>query len=143
MLDQEDAILLVRFRDGRRSWWCLPGGGVEEGETDAEAAMREIREETGYAELELGQLIWIRRDRGIFRGRAFDQMERIYVAHVPRFDPRHAGEGLPEHEVSDMRWWSTAELAATSDDLAPARLPTLLRELLELGPPSVPLDVGR
>ena len=38
---------MVRHHLGGVSWWCLPGGGIEEGETPAEAALRELAEETG------------------------------------------------------------------------------------------------
>jgi ADP-ribose pyrophosphatase YjhB (NUDIX family) len=42
---REGVILLPRHRSGDHEWWCLPGGAVEPGETDAEAALRELKEE--------------------------------------------------------------------------------------------------
>jgi 8-oxo-dGTP pyrophosphatase MutT (NUDIX family) len=36
---------MVRHRLDGEEWWCLPGGAIEEGETPAEAAVRELKEE--------------------------------------------------------------------------------------------------
>jgi len=46
--DQEGRLLLIRrANDPGRGLWSLPGGRVEPGETDNEALVREMREETG------------------------------------------------------------------------------------------------
>jgi len=44
---QEDAILLVLHRKGESRYYLLPGGGVEQGESEGEALERELLEETG------------------------------------------------------------------------------------------------
>jgi 8-oxo-dGTP pyrophosphatase MutT (NUDIX family) len=47
--DARQVLLVVMLgQDGRRRW-TLPKGGVEAGETHEEAAVREVREETGHA----------------------------------------------------------------------------------------------
>jgi ADP-ribose pyrophosphatase YjhB (NUDIX family) len=50
----EGQILLTKREDFEV--WCLPGGEVEEGESLAEAALREAKEETGL-EVELTRLV--------------------------------------------------------------------------------------
>jgi 8-oxo-dGTP diphosphatase len=43
---RDEAILMVQVCIGRSTWWTLPGGGVEAGESDEQAALRELQEET-------------------------------------------------------------------------------------------------
>ena len=53
----ETKILMVRHRHQGREYWTLPGGGLEDRETFAEAALREVKEETGV-DVELGEAIF-------------------------------------------------------------------------------------
>jgi len=43
---EEGRILLVRHEKEGRTYWVLPGGGVDYGETLEQAAVRELKEET-------------------------------------------------------------------------------------------------
>jgi 8-oxo-dGTP pyrophosphatase MutT (NUDIX family) len=40
-----DQLLMVRLHVAGETWWCLPGGAIETGETPEEAALRELQEE--------------------------------------------------------------------------------------------------
>ena len=55
---EDDRILLLNQDTDTGRTWSLPGGKVEEGETLAEALVREMREETGL-DVEPGRLLYV------------------------------------------------------------------------------------
>lgn len=55
---KEDHVLLVSLQPpGQRRWWHFPGGGIDEGESPEEAAVRELFEETGLRSAETKEYI--------------------------------------------------------------------------------------
>lgn len=141
VLDDEDRVLLYRFLSpaGHR-FWSLPGGGVEEGESLDDAIRRELREEVGLRDVELGPCVWTREHVFVWN-RVVDQRERFYLVRVDRHDPAPEVD-LFEEGVEDYRWWTLDELDAMTEDRAPSRLPELVRTLVEEGPPEEPVGAG-
>lgn len=58
IVDEQDRLLLALWNEGPTPRWTMPGGGVELDKSCEEAAIREVREETGY-EVTLGALLGI------------------------------------------------------------------------------------
>ncbi|HIU25201.1 MAG TPA: NUDIX hydrolase [Candidatus Copromorpha excrementigallinarum] len=57
ILDDTNRMLMVRQCHEGRDIWMVPGGAIEEGESSIDAAVREVKEETGL-DVEIGNLIW-------------------------------------------------------------------------------------
>ncbi|WP_106409561.1 NUDIX hydrolase [Streptomyces odonnellii] len=143
LLDPQDRILLLHgFEpdDPGDDWWFTPGGGLEGDESREEAAVRELAEETGITQVELGPVLWRRICSFPFDGRRWDQDEWYFLARTAQTET--SADGLTELElrsVAGLRWWTSAELLAARETVYPTRLAELLRTLLEEGPPDTPV----
>jgi ADP-ribose pyrophosphatase YjhB (NUDIX family) len=133
VIDPEGAVLLQQIEGdlGVRSW-ITPGGGLSPGESYEAAARRELAEEVGLRDLELGQWVWRRTSEFAFRGVWYRQHERFFVARAPRFIPDPSGlEDMEVGVVLDHRWWSVNEIESAHDVVFwPRRLAELLRPLV-------------
>jgi 8-oxo-dGTP pyrophosphatase MutT (NUDIX family) len=96
-------VLLISTQGGRR--WQLPKGHIEEGETSAQTAVREVREETGVTGRVVTQLPGVEYwyvERGLRRiHKTVDYFLLDYVSgDAADFDPQ---------EVSGASWFSWDE----------------------------------
>lgn len=147
VVDPDGRLLLLHCVDPARPdvrWWELPGGGVEAGEDEVSALVRELLEETGLEvdPAAVGPLLWTQDSTFQHRGRR----------HVARCHGRvvRAGSGpcspptLTDEErdtILGQRWWTDAELAAATERFFPRELPDLAVRVLAGTRVDQPFDV--
>jgi 8-oxo-dGTP pyrophosphatase MutT (NUDIX family) len=112
-------VLLVH-RPAPRSDWTIPKGKADPGETDAEAALREVEEEAGWRcalREPVGSVDYI------------DRLRRPKVAHYWVMEPLDDLGFAPNDEIDDRRWMSVEDaiaLATHDNDRAMLRKGHLL-----------------
>ena len=97
-------ILMLHYANEYDEWWIPPGGGVDPGESDEEALRRELREELGFEDFEIGPLLFERARFFLLEGGYGGQRNRVYLVRVPYFEARVVSE------ARDARWFTFEEL---------------------------------
>jgi 8-oxo-dGTP pyrophosphatase MutT (NUDIX family) len=146
LIDAQQRVLLLQYKagDGGEPFWITPGGGLEEGESHEDAARRELREEVGLSDTELGPWVWDRVHTFPWACRLLEQHERFYFCRIDQCDVC-ATEHTEDEKTFLLghRWWSLDELERASEvRFAPRAIATLLRQLLQDGPPAEPVKLG-
>lgn len=106
----ERQYLLLRSALTRRPVWEFPKGGIEEGESELEAAERELQEETGIGPRDFSVMPGFREiERYFFTRGAGDDRRLIHKQVVYFLAEWHRGEIEISREASRYLWASTTE----------------------------------
>ncbi len=136
MNDLEE-ILLIKHCDttpanpnhpDQLEYWVPPGGGVDDGETFEEAAIRELSEETGI-EIDHVEKCILTSDIDLyFSGEIVTQHEKFFLATITgRPTPTHSNIN-PGEPIADERWWKISEIESSSEVFFPTGLVKLIRD---------------
>jgi 8-oxo-dGTP diphosphatase len=105
---KDDAVLLIRRgAPPRKGEWSLPGGRIEWGETTAQAALRELGEETGVSARLVGLIDVV---DGIFRSRSQDEIWAHYVL-IDYAAAWESGDPQAGDDAAEARFFTLAEVA--------------------------------
>ena len=108
ILDENNRLLLQKRTDG--DWWCLPGGGVDPGDTFTSTAIREAWEETGLT-VEIVRLLGAYTDPEICS--VYPDGNRVQIASLAFLCRIIGGEMIESNEeTAELRWFGQEELPA-------------------------------
>lgn len=130
LVDGDGRVLLFRFDpDDRPPFWCTPGGALDPGESYAEAARRELLEETGI-DADPGPEV-ARRQVAFttIEGVEVDADERYFLVRVQEAaidTARHTA--LEQRVMTRWRWFTPQELAAHDEPYFPEDLADILAQ---------------
>ena len=125
----EDSIAADPNEPGRLAYWVPPGGGLNEGETFEEAAVREIFEETGLRVSGKAQQIYTL-EKPLRYGTELRLMHAQY--YLFPYDgecevaPCDAGEN-----ITDVRWWTLEDFGMSPEVFVPEGILDIFRSVLK------------
>lgn len=113
MLGDHGTVALVRNR--KDTLWFFPKGHVEQGETDEDAARREILEEAGIAGLELIDDLGSYVRPRIFKDGTYSAAELKEIHMFLFAAPLHT-ELAPSMEIEESKWVSLSHVSESLED---------------------------
>ncbi|WP_255211541.1 NUDIX hydrolase [Serratia ficaria] len=111
-----------------KSYWATPGGGVEQGGSYEQAAVRELQEETGMVRRDVGQPVAQRNfAMRLPNGEWVEAQEKFYVVRVSHREINTEGWSDEEKNViAEHDWWSADGLRTTDEMVYPQNIAEIL-----------------
>lgn len=126
--DPNLVALMARFNRGGKLEWCIPKGHLEGSETNEQAAVREVFEETGLeAEIvaSLGEVSY----QFIQDGAKISKTVHVYL--LQQTGGELSFEHDPHKEASELEWVAVSELVARLSHSNEKRIAKMAIELIE------------
>lgn len=115
------------YAKGIAHFWATPGGALDPGETYAEAAARELFEETGWRAAVPPVSVHEREFKMQFESEWVWAVERYFVVPAPPGALSTAGHtALERQTLADHKWWSAKALHETAETVFPEDLANVI-----------------